>query len=91
MGWGPRRTLELFQTGAIGGGSFLEIGGGIGDLQVDLLKAVVDRAVSIELSPSYEDKAAELLRGLEGLFFLIWFAAMGIRMVRSVQEAGHEP
>jgi magnesium-protoporphyrin O-methyltransferase len=46
----------------------LEIGGGVGDLQVELLKAGAARATNLELSPAYEDDAAELIRsaGLEG-------------------------
>ncbi len=62
LGWAPGRTVELFKDRVIGGDSFLEIGGGIGDLQVELLRLGVARAVSIELSPSYEEKAAKLLR-----------------------------
>ena len=62
LGWAPGRTVELFKDRVIDGDSLLEIGGGIGDLQVELLRLGVTRAVSIELSPSYEEKAAKLLR-----------------------------
>lgn len=39
----------------------LEIGGGIGALQVELLRAGASRATNIELSPAYEALAHELL------------------------------
>ena len=39
----------------------LEVGGGIGAIQIELLKAGAARAVSIELTPTYEDVAAGLL------------------------------
>ena len=62
LGWAPGRTADLFKDRVIDGDSLLEIGGGIGDLQVELLQAGVAQAVSVELSPSYEEKAAKLLR-----------------------------
>ena len=39
----------------------LEIGGGIGALHVELLRAGVSRATNIELSPAYESVAQDLL------------------------------
>ena len=65
LGWAPGWTAELFKDHVIDGDSLLEIGGGIGDLQVELLRLGVARAVSIELSPSYEEKAARLLQDAE--------------------------
>ena len=45
----------------------LEVGGGIGAIQIELLKAGAARAVSVELTPTYEEEATSLLReaGLE--------------------------
>ena len=45
----------------------LEVGGGIGAIQIELLKAGAARAVSVELTPTYEEEAKALLReaGLE--------------------------
>ena len=45
----------------------LEVGGGVGALQLELLRAGATRAVNVELSPEYERFAAELAResGLE--------------------------
>lgn len=60
--WAPRRTVELYEDGTIGGDTVLEIGGGIGDLQVELLRAGVHSTTSVELSPAYEAAAAGLLR-----------------------------
>jgi hypothetical protein len=43
------------------------VGGGIGAIQIELLKAGISRAVNIELTPTYEEAAQALLReaGLE--------------------------
>ncbi len=42
------------------GASVLEIGGGVGAIQVELLKAGASRATNVELSPEYEEAAGEL-------------------------------
>ncbi len=39
----------------------LEVGGGIGAIQIELLKAGAARASSIELTPTYEEVAARLV------------------------------
>ena len=52
-----RRPLE--------GATILEVGGGIGAIQLELLKAGADRTVSVELSGEYEHVAAELLAEAE--------------------------
>jgi magnesium-protoporphyrin O-methyltransferase len=46
----------------------LEVGGGIGAIQLELLKSGASRAVSVELTPTYEEVARELLdeAGLAG-------------------------
>lgn len=46
----------------------LEVGGGVGAIQLELLKAGADRTINVELSPAYEGPANELLRdtGLHG-------------------------
>jgi len=51
----------------IEGRTLLEVGGGIGAIQIELLKAGITRAVNIELTPTYEEAAQALLReaGLE--------------------------
>lgn len=62
-----RRMVALLAARGVEGSSVLEVGGGIGDLQLELLKAGAARATSVELSPSYEPLALELAReaGLE--------------------------
>lgn len=44
----------------VDGATVLEIGGGVGQLQLALLDAGARRAVNLELSPHYEDTAARL-------------------------------
>jgi magnesium-protoporphyrin O-methyltransferase len=62
-----RRIADLLKEQGIGGRTLLEVGGGIGAIQIELLKAGMTRAVNIELTPTYEDAAQALLReaGLE--------------------------
>jgi len=63
-----RRIAELVTERGVDGKTMLEVGGGIGAIEIELLKAGVTRAVNIELTPTYEEAAAELLRetGLAG-------------------------
>jgi magnesium-protoporphyrin O-methyltransferase len=57
-----RQIVDLLKKQNIDGLTLLEIGGGIGAIQIELLKAGLARAVSVELTPTYEESAAELLR-----------------------------
>ena len=50
----------------IAGSSLLEVGGGLGNLQVELLKAGVGHATNVELSAGYEE-TAEKMMAAEGL------------------------
>lgn len=45
----PRRTLELYREGVVHGATLLEIGGGIGDLEIEMLRAGIDRAVCVDM------------------------------------------
>ena len=56
-----RRIVDVLLREGVQGKSVLEIGGGVGAIQLELLRAGASRAVSIELTPTYEDAAAELL------------------------------
>ncbi len=58
------RTLA---ADGVAGRSLLEVGGGIGDLQIELLEAGAARAANVEIIDSYEDAARGLIaeRGLE--------------------------
>ena len=62
-----RRIADLLKRQGIGGRTLLEVGGGIGAIQLELLRAGITRAVNIELTPTYEDAAQTLLleAGLE--------------------------
>jgi hypothetical protein len=53
-----RRALE---AAGCRGPRLLEVGGGVGAIQIELLKAGVTRAVSIEMTPTYEKAAGDLL------------------------------
>ena len=57
-----RQIVDLLKERGVEGLTLLEVGGGIGAIQIELLKAGLARAVSVELTPSYEESAAELLR-----------------------------
>jgi cyclopropane fatty-acyl-phospholipid synthase-like methyltransferase len=50
------------------GATVLEIGGGVGEMQVELLKRGAARTLNLELSPAYDDEAMRLVRdaGLDG-------------------------
>jgi magnesium-protoporphyrin O-methyltransferase len=56
------RLVRLLREHRLEGFSLLEVGGGIGAIQIELLKAGMSSAVSIELTPTYEVAAAALLR-----------------------------
>jgi Methyltransferase domain len=57
-----RRIAEFLKRQGIQGRTLLEVGGGIGAIQIELLKAGITRAVNIELTPTYEEAARALLR-----------------------------
>ncbi|OLB91991.1 MAG: methyltransferase domain-containing protein [Chloroflexi bacterium] len=57
-----RRIVDFLKEQGVEGRTVLEVGGGIGAIQIELLKAGASRAVSVELTPTYEDVAADLLR-----------------------------
>ena len=50
------------------GESVLEIGGGIGEIEIELLRAGADRATNVELSRAYEQQGLSVVEqaGLEG-------------------------
>jgi predicted RNA methylase len=62
-----RRIVQLLTRRGVEGRTLLEVGGGVGALQIELLKLGVTRAVNIEITPTYENAAGRLLRnaGLE--------------------------
>jgi magnesium-protoporphyrin O-methyltransferase len=64
---GTARTLTQLARD-VDGASVLDVGGGIGAIELELLRAGAARATSIELSDGYETEAERLLaeRGLAG-------------------------
>src|SRR5436189_5668650 len=50
-----RRIVDYLKAQGVAGRTVLEVGGGIGAIQLELLKAGAARAVSVELTPTYED------------------------------------
>lgn len=57
-----RRIVDLLLDHGVEGRTVLEVGGGIGAVQIELLRAGAGRAVSVELTPTYEEAASTLLR-----------------------------
>jgi len=57
------RLVRLLRERSLEGCSLLEVGGGIGAIQIELLKSGISSSVvSIEMTPTYEPVAAALLR-----------------------------
>jgi magnesium-protoporphyrin O-methyltransferase len=56
-----RRLVEYAAEGLRDGGSVLEIGGGVGEVQVELLKRGAGHVTNLEISTGYEEEAARLL------------------------------
>jgi 2-polyprenyl-3-methyl-5-hydroxy-6-metoxy-1,4-benzoquinol methylase len=63
-----QRMLTFLEERGIEGATVLEIGGGVGEVQIELLKRGAARTTNLELSPGYDDEAARLMReaGVEG-------------------------
>ena len=62
------RMVRFLEQRGIAGASVLEVGGGVGEIQLELLRRGAARTVNLELSPAYEDEAGTLMReaGFEG-------------------------
>ncbi|MEP6665269.1 MAG: methyltransferase domain-containing protein [Nocardioidaceae bacterium] len=56
-----RALVGFLAERGIEGATMLEIGGGVGQVQVELLRRGAARAVNLELASSYEAEAAQLL------------------------------
>ena len=52
-----RRIVELVKERGVKGLTVLEVGGGIGAIEIELLKAGATRATNVELTPTYEEAA----------------------------------
>ena len=62
------RIVAFLESQGVQGETVLEIGGGVGELQIELLQRGAARAINLELSSAYDHEAEALLReaGLEG-------------------------
>lgn len=56
-----RRIAERVESAGIGGTSVLEVGGGIGAIQIELLRRGASSTTNLELSAAYEPSARALL------------------------------
>lgn len=56
------RIVAFLEREGVETASVLEIGGGVGEIQLELLKRGAARAVNLELSPAYDAEAHGLLR-----------------------------
>src|SRR4051812_2141682 len=55
-----QHIADFLRAKGLEGASVLEIGGGVGEIQVELLKAGAARSVNLELSEEYEGEARRL-------------------------------
>jgi hypothetical protein len=76
-----RRVVEFLEASGIDGATVLEVGGGVGGLQIELLKRGAARTVNLELSPAYEGEAHALLAE----------AGLGDRVERRLHDIAVEP
>ncbi len=73
--------VEFLEQRGIEGATVLEIGGGIGEIQIELLKRGAARSVNLELSSAYDAEATQLLRE----------AALEDRAQRRIYDIAVEP
>ena len=57
-----RRMVAFLEARGLEGATVLEVGGGVGEIQIELLERGAARTVNVELSPGYDEVAAQLLR-----------------------------
>jgi magnesium-protoporphyrin O-methyltransferase len=55
------QMVEFLASRGIEGATVLEVGGGVGEIQVELLARGASRTVNLELSPAYDGEAERLL------------------------------
>jgi 2-polyprenyl-3-methyl-5-hydroxy-6-metoxy-1,4-benzoquinol methylase len=57
-----QQMIAFLEQQGIAGTTVLEVGGGVGEFQIELMKRGAARTVNLELSPAYDEEAARLLR-----------------------------
>ena len=73
--------VEFLESRGVEGATVLEIGSGVGEIQIELLKRGAARSVNLELSPAYDEEAKRLLRE----------AALEDRAERRLHDIAAEP
>lgn len=76
-----RRMVAFLESRGVDGATVLEIGGGVGHVQVELLRRGATRAVNLEIATSYEAEAERLLEQ----------AGLGDRVERRVLDIARSP
>ena len=63
-----RKMVAFLEERGVEGATVLEVGGGVGEIQIELLERGASHATNLELSPGYDDEATRLLQehGLVG-------------------------
>jgi magnesium-protoporphyrin O-methyltransferase len=54
--------VAFLEQRGIDGATVLEVGGGVGEIQIELLKQGAAQAINLELVPSYDPEAQRLLQ-----------------------------
>jgi 2-polyprenyl-3-methyl-5-hydroxy-6-metoxy-1,4-benzoquinol methylase len=76
-----RALRDAIVARGVEGATVLEIGGGVGALQLELLRAGAARSVNLELSPAYDEAARALARE----------AGIETRLVRRIHDVAADP
>ena len=80
-----RRVVEFLAAQGVEGASVLEIGGGVGGIQLELLRRGAARTTNLELVDSYEAEAAELAAAADRATRLLVFShPPGHRLLRAL-------
>src|SRR5690606_11172376 len=82
-----RRVVDFLVARSVDGASVLEIGGGIGEMQVALLWRGASHATNLEMSPHYESAATALLEH-EGIQERVTRRQLDIAVAPDEVEAG---
>jgi 2-polyprenyl-3-methyl-5-hydroxy-6-metoxy-1,4-benzoquinol methylase len=76
-----RKMADFLRERGIEGASVLEIGGGVGEIEIELLKAGAAKAENLELSPEYEEVARELAQD----------TGVAARLARRIHNIAEDP
>ncbi|HVE30713.1 MAG TPA: methyltransferase domain-containing protein [Mycobacteriales bacterium] len=76
-----RRMVELLSQAGVQDATVLEIGGGVGEIQLELLRGGAASATNLELSPAYDAEAARLIAE----------AGLGDRVQRRLVDIAADP